>query len=450
MKGHSRHSSKKGWLKKARRSLPQQSFLLALRFKIPKILTPAIELLFFRNLDENRRLQFLIILSTLLIQYHRKVRFMTTISPFLQIYLSFSDYRIASFCFITAFVVAMVTIPLVIRLVNKYRLLDHPDERKDHLMPTPTLGGIAIITGMVISILLWYPYSYSNEIATSFFSMAVLFGMGIIDDLKDLSAKYKFIVEIALTALIALSGLRITTFGGLLGIEAIPLSAQYTITIFAIVGITNAFNLIDGIDGLAGGLSFMTLVALGLFLTMSGDNSFALVAFALAGGVLAFLYFNMNPAKIFMGDTGSLVLGFVIAILCTRLIGFNAITLNAVLTQAPMFAFALVLIPIFDTMRVFAIRIWKGRSPFSPDRTHIHHLLINSGFSHALATKIICTLHAAILLEVYWLKDQMPELIVLALILSMLLITILFYKMKSLLNFFGFRITAQQQLSMEN
>jgi len=352
---------------------------------------------------------------------------MKSLLPLLQIELNFIDYKFALICFITAFVVAMVSIPPVIMLVNKYRLHDIPDTRKEHSMPTPTLGGIAIMAGMVISLVFWFPFSITNELLTCFFSIAVLFAMGITDDLKDLSAKYKFLVEIALAALIALSGIRITTFGGLFGLHELPVTAQYTFTILAIVGITNAFNLIDGIDGLAGGLSFMSLVTLGIFLTISGDTSFALIAFALAGSVLAFLYFNMNPAKIFMGDTGSLVLGFVIAILCTRLIQVNNVAIQPLLRTAPLFALGMVLIPVFDTIRVFALRIWKGQSPFVPDKTHIHHLLTNAGISHGLTSKIICVIHGFILIEVYWLKELKPEFILLMLAAAMIVVTVIFH-----------------------
>jgi len=245
------------------------------------------------------------------------------------------------------------------------------------------------------------------------------------DDLKDLAAKYKFVVQIALASLIALSGIRITSFDGLFGITALPVTAQYTFTILSIVGITNAFNLIDGIDGLAGGLAFMSLITLGLFLTISGDANTALVAFALAGGVLAFLYFNFNPAKIFMGDTGSLILGFIIAVLCIRLLQVNVFAPNAALTHSPMFALGIVMIPVFDTMRVFAMRIWKGQSPFIADKTHIHHLLTNSGFSHAFASRVICFVHAFILIEVYLLRAMRQELTLIFLVTFMILITLI-------------------------
>ncbi len=343
----------------------------------------------------------------------------------LQLDLYFGDYKFALLCFITAFVVTLISIPPIIRLINKYNLFDVPDARKEHTSPIPTMGGIAIIAGMMTALFLWFPFGNTIAEISFFFSIAVLFGLGIMDDRKDLSAKYKFIVQAGLAALIALSGIRITSFEGLFGIFELPLTAQYTFTMLAIVGITNAFNLIDGIDGLAGGLGFMTLVILGLFLTGSGDVNTALIAFGLAGGILAFMYFNLNPARIFMGDTGSLVLGFVVSVLCIRLMQVNVFSPNPVLPYGPVFVLGIVFIPVFDTIRVFATRIWNGKSPFVADKTHIHHLLTQQGFSHGFATKLICFLHGFILIEVYWLRQLRQELILVILIVFMLLVTVM-------------------------
>ncbi|MFI5133499.1 MAG: MraY family glycosyltransferase, partial [Chitinophagales bacterium] len=245
--------------------------------------------------------------------------------------------------------------------------------------------------------------------------------------------RYKFVIQLALAAMIALSGIRITNFDGLFGLNELPLSAQYIFTIIAIVGAINAFNLIDGIDGLAGGLGFMSLVTLGIFLNMSNDSNSALIAFALAGGILAFLYFNINPARIFMGDTGSLVIGFIIAVLCIRLMQVNTGVANPVLHHAPIVTLGLVLIPVFDALRVFAVRIWKGRSPFTADKTHIHHLLTNTGLSHAFSTGLICSIHGFILLEVYRLREIKEELVLVILIGLMALMTALFRNIDAIL-----------------
>jgi len=346
----------------------------------------------------------------------------------LQIDLYLHDYKFALLCFLSAFVVTLMSIPPIISLINRFRLYDMPGDRKLHISPVPTMGGIAILAGMMMGLLLWFPFNGTPAQVCFFFSVVVLFGLGILDDLRDLSARYKFIIQIGLASLIAVSGIRITSLEGLFGLHELPVSAQYTITILAITGITNAFNLIDGIDGLAGGIGFMSLITLGLFLTLSGDANTALIAFALAGGILAFLYFNFNPARIFMGDTGSLLLGFVTAVLCIRLMQVNTLVDIPALPNAPVFVLGIVLIPVFDTLRVFTVRIWKGGSPFVADKTHIHHLLTSQGFSHGFAAKLICFLHGIVLFEVYWLRWLRPEIMLLVLILSMLLSTLLFKK----------------------
>lgn len=344
----------------------------------------------------------------------------------LQIDLNFVEYKFGILAFVTAFVVAMILMPPLIKLINRFRLFDVPDLRKEHSTPIPTMGGIASGIAMMIACALWFRFSKDNFIISFFFSVAVLFAIGIMDDLRNLSARYKFALQIAVALLISFSGVRITNFNGLFGITDLPVSAQYTFTILAITGITNAFNLIDGIDGLAGGLGFMSLVILGLFLTLCGDSNNAVIAFALGGGLLGFLYYNFNPARIFMGDTGSLVLGFVVSVLCIKLIQLNAGS-SPILPHVPVFALSIVTIPVFDTLRVFAIRIWQGRSPFSPDKNHIHHLLTNNGWSHSFASKLICGVHALVLTVGYFLKD-ISQLLGMFILLVIMLVTVLVFQ----------------------
>jgi UDP-N-acetylmuramyl pentapeptide phosphotransferase/UDP-N-acetylglucosamine-1-phosphate transferase len=292
------------------------------------------------------------------------------------------------------------------------------------------MGGIAVCAGMIAACLLWFQFSKDFFTISFFFSILVLLTIGVMDDLNDLRARNKLVLQLCLASLIAFSGVRITSFNGILGVHELPITAQYTLTILAITGITNAFNLIDGIDGLAGGLGFMSLIILGLFLTLCRDVNIALIAFALAGGLLGFLYYNFNPARIFMGDTGSLVLGFVVAILSVRLIQLNSTGNFIVLQNVPVFALSLVLIPVFDTLRVFALRIWQGKSPFDPDKTHIHHLLTNNGWSHNFAAKLICAAHGVILIAGYFLKNIRQEIGILILFSLMLLIVALFQRLR--------------------
>ncbi|HEX3168046.1 MAG TPA: MraY family glycosyltransferase [Chitinophagaceae bacterium] len=344
----------------------------------------------------------------------------------LQASLNFSDFKFGLLTYVMAFVLTLIFIPPVIFMVKRFKLFDRPNARKEHIVPTPTFGGISIFAGMMVSLLFWFKFYNHPSIITFFLSMILLFGVGIMDDLKDLAARYKLVIEAGVATLLAISGIRITSFGGLFGINELHITAQYIITVVTIVGITNALNLIDGIDGLAGGLGFMSLVTLGIFLTISKDLNYAMIAFALAGALLGFLYFNFNPARIFMGDTGSLMLGFVIAVLCVQLMKINSIHPTPVVPNIYVFTLGIVMIPVFDTLRVFGTRIWKGRSPFSADKTHIHHLITNKGFTHAFAARVICVFHGFILILVYWMKNWKPELQVIALFCCMLSLVYLF------------------------
>jgi UDP-GlcNAc:undecaprenyl-phosphate/decaprenyl-phosphate GlcNAc-1-phosphate transferase len=356
----------------------------------------------------------------------------TSMHTLLQIDLSFSAYKFGILAFVTAFVVAMIVMPVLIRVIYRFKLFDVPDGRKEHVAPIPTMGGIASVIGMAVGCMLWFQFTRDIVTVSFLFSIAVLLAIGMMDDMKNLPARYKFAIQLSVALLIAFSGVRITSFNGLFGIYELSSSAQYTFTILALTGITNAFNLIDGIDGLAGGLGFMCLIILGIFLTLSGDSNIAILAFALGGGLLGFLYYNFNPAKIFMGDTGSLVLGFVIAVLCVRLIQLNVGVNNPVLPHSPVFALSVVAIPVFDTLRVFALRIWNGRSPFSPDKNHIHHLLTNNGWGHNIAAKLLCAVHAIVLILGYFLKDvsQTAGLLILFALLS--IIVFVFKKLKTI------------------
>lgn len=347
---------------------------------------------------------------------------MNNFSYLLQTNLNFSDFKFGALCYVTAFVLTLIFIPPVIVMVKRFKLFDRPNARKEHTIPTPTFGGISVFAGMIAALLFWFRFNSHPALITFFLSMFLLLGVGIMDDLKDLSARYKLVIETGLASLLAVAGIRITSFGGLFGIHELHIVAQYIITVITIVGITNAFNLIDGIDGLAGGLGFMSLITLAIFLTISKDLNFAMIAFALAGALLGFLYFNFNPARIFMGDTGSLVLGFVIAVLCVQLMKVNIQLATPVVPNIYVFTLGIVLIPVFDTLRVFGTRIWNGRSPFSADKTHIHHLITNKGFSHAFAARIICVFHGFILILVYWMKDFSAEWQVLILAASMFIL----------------------------
>ena len=236
--------------------------------------------------------------------------------------------------------------------------------------------------------------------------MVLLFGVGIMDDLRDLAARYKLVVEAGLASLLAVSGIRITSFGGLFGITELHIMAQYIITVITIVGITNAFNLIDGIDGLAGSLGLMATTIFGFYFLKLGLYPYSILSFATAGSVAAFLIFNFQPAKIFMGDTGSMLIGLINAILVVKFINVADLAETTFpIEAAPAIGFAILMVPLLDTLRVFAIRIANRRSPFSPDRNHVHHLLLDKGLSHRFITITLVSINFAFIVASYFCRS---------------------------------------------
>jgi UDP-N-acetylmuramyl pentapeptide phosphotransferase/UDP-N-acetylglucosamine-1-phosphate transferase len=228
-------------------------------------------------------------------------------------------------------------------------------------------------------------------------SCVVIFFLGLKDDILIISASKKFIGQIiAAGIIIKFGGVHINNMHGFLGIYEIPAFAGTLFTFLTIIVITNSFNLIDGVDGLAGSLGLMTTLTFGTYFYVAGELTFAVMAFSLAGSLISFLIYNFSPAKIFMGDTGSLLLGLINSILVIKFINIaGASGASVPVSSSPAIGFAILMIPLFDTLRVFGLRILDRRSPFSPDRNHVHHFLLDLGFSHkkvamtCVATNII-------------------------------------------------------------
>lgn len=293
-------------------------------------------------------------------------------------------YFSAALAFVLAFVLALLVIPVIINYSHKLNMIDNPaadaDEqfRKMHKVPIPTMGGVGIFIGFILSTSLWTILNFNPTIIAMAIGLAVLFAMGIYDDRKNLPPKIKFLFQFAVAIMIAYFGLRIYSLVGLFGVYELPVWVQYAFTVFLVVGLTNAFNLIDGIDGLAGGLAFINSLVLGTLLIINGNLYFSVLAFGFAGALLGFLRFNFNPAKIFMGDTGSLVIGFMMAVLGIAVLmpdaENNTETTN--LAGLTIMVFGTMLVPVYDTLRVFLTRILSGKSPFKADKTHVHHILI--------------------------------------------------------------------------
>ena len=259
-----------------------------------------------------------------------------------------------------------------------------PNERKVHTKPISRFGGIAIFLSAWAGILIaGEGMEAFRSWPVLFSTLFVLFFLGVWDDIKNISARLRFFVQVGCAATLAASGLRLTSLFGIFGIHALGLPAQYLGTIIIIVGTTNAFNLIDGVDGLAGGLAYIGLLVLAFVSYKLAIYPMVIIALAFAGALLGFLRNNISPARIFMGDGGSLVLGYLLiasGILLIRRASDTPWLISP--SRVTVLVTAILVIPVFDTLRVFAFRIRSGLSPFKADKTHIHHLFLVAGLSH--------------------------------------------------------------------
>lgn len=288
---------------------------------------------------------------------------------------------------VVSFLITFFAIPVIIQVAREKKMFDEPDERKVHKMVIPTLGGLGIFAGFILATLLCVPVG-SNKLQYYVAAAIVIFFLGIKDDILILSAAKKFIGQVlAAGIIIKFGGIQITNMHGFLGIGEIPYLASIVLTFFTIIVITNSFNLIDGVDGLAGCLGLLTTLVFGCYFFYAGQLMYSVMAFSLAGSLIGFLIYNFSPAKIFMGDTGSLLIGLFNAILVIHFINIaGAPGAKLPLESAPALGFSILIVPLFDTLRVFSLRILDKRSPFSPDRTHVHHFLLDLGFSHRNVT----------------------------------------------------------------
>jgi UDP-GlcNAc:undecaprenyl-phosphate/decaprenyl-phosphate GlcNAc-1-phosphate transferase len=310
---------------------------------------------------------------------------------------------------VTSFVICFLIIPVIIKYSLEKNLVDIPGRRKIHKKITPSMGGIAIFLGFVISALIWMEFQQWKETRFILIALFIVFFIGVRDDLVPLRPFMKLLGQlIAAGVLIALFDLRLKSLYGLIGLYEIPLVVSYGLTFFTIIVITNSFNLIDGLDGLAGTIASISLLAFGISFFLAGDIVFAVLSFSMLGSVIAFLFFNWDPSEIFMGDTGALVIGLMLAILAIRFIDLqynlpvdNPYKFRAAISGAVCF----VIIPLADTLRIFILRTIRRQSPFTPDKSHIHHNVMRLGFSHGRSTLILGLVQAGFVTIVIFAKN---------------------------------------------
>jgi len=283
-----------------------------------------------------------------------------------------------------ALIISIVMMPLVILIAHRRRWFDIPNERKIHTDPIPRLGGIGLFLGLLISSVTVpivlpalfpdsWPVGYSFRYVPVFFAFCIIHALGLVDDFHNLRADLKFSLQIAAAVLVTTGGFTISVIR-ISGVPEISLGIfAYPITALWIVTISNAINLVDGIDGLAGGITGISALSLGVMSLLLGHAMPALIAFALLGAVLGFLAFNLPPARIFMGDSGSLLLGFVLAVI-PLMGGTRSTSIFDIFGPA-----TILLIPIIDTIAAIARRVKAGRPIYKPDKDHIHHKLMALG-----------------------------------------------------------------------
>ncbi len=298
--------------------------------------------------------------------------------------------------FLIAILLSMMLIPFLVRAASPLGLVDQPGPRKIHKKLVPRVGGIAIYLGSLIPMLMWMPKTQLFFALIT--ALTLLFLFGVWDDRSDINFKLKFLGQIAAAAIVV--------YWGDAGIHNFPFFADYEIpvgltsifTVILLVGVTNAVNMTDGLDGLAGGTSLLAIGCMTVIAYLAMDANMVVFGLSLIGATLGFLRFNTYPARIFMGDSGSQLLGFCSGLICIL------VTQNSNTAISPMVAVMVLGLPLLDVFMVMAIRLSEGRSPFSADNNHIHHKFLSIGFSHREAVYVVYAIQIALVLTAFLLR----------------------------------------------
>jgi len=299
--------------------------------------------------------------------------------------------------FLMAFGITWFAVPSIVNVSRLKNLCASINGRTSHKNLVPYLGGIAVFAGLVISAIIFAGIYFKLELLYIICGLIIVFFIGIKDDILIIDPWKKLVGQIIAAALVAvLADIRINNFYGLFGIYQIPYIVSILFTVFVLLVIINGFNLIDGVDGLATGTGILTSSIFGTWFWITGNIGYTVLSFSFAGSLLAFFYFNVfsKKNKIFLGDTGSLVTGFILGVLACRFLQLDLFAGRVQYIQsAPAVVFGILVVPLFDTLRVFIIRIVQGKSPFIADRQHIHHRLLELGITHLQATLILISVN---------------------------------------------------------
>lgn len=315
--------------------------------------------------------------------------------------------------FFLSFGLSILTTGQVIKFSRKFKIGDNPtEERKLHKVVTPNLGGIGVFIGTSVAYFAFSDYSMSIRPDKLFSVLIFLFFLGVQDDLDPMSAFKRLLIEfVCAFFIIYITNIRLTTLWGIFGIYELPLTVSYILTSIFFVGCINAYNFIDGLDGLLGSLALFGTVCFGLIFNLYGEWLWTLLSVALCGGILGFLYHNWSPSRIFMGDGGAMFLGtifacFALHVMQLPVIKASPITMNLSITAPHTMAFSIIAIPVIDMVTVFILRIIHGHSLLKADMRHAHHRLLKMNLTHPSATFIILLANISIVLFAYFVQTQ--------------------------------------------
>jgi len=316
--------------------------------------------------------------------------------------------------FATALCISAYAIPIIIKVAFIRKLYDKPGGRKTHKRFVPNLGGIAIFAGFVLAFVCWTNFSDSVYLQYLILGLIILHFLGVKDDIVPLTPYKKLVGQIIAAGVLVIPGkFRINDLHGILGIYHLAAPVSIGLSVFAVILLINSFNLIDGIDGLAGGISLLISLLFSYIFWKSGLNNILVASVALAGALVGFLFYNRQPARIFMGDAGSMCIGYLMAAFSFQFMNSAAANPNGLFHRNPALLLAIFIVPLFDTLRVFTIRILHKKSPFEADSNHIHHKLLRIGLSHGMASITLTLANLSFIVAAYFLQDLNPNLFIL-------------------------------------
>lgn len=313
-----------------------------------------------------------------------------------------------------SFLISFLLFPVVIKVLKTLNWYDLPGTHKIHKATTPSMGGIPVLVGTLLALLMSLPLQYWLSMKYFFISVVLMFLIGVRDDVLALSPRQKLVSQfLPIFVLVFLGDARLVSFYEITGAVPWPPFVAYAISLFTVVIICNAYNLIDGIDGLAGTIGALALTFFGIWFYGAGNPFLSLIAFCFTGSLIAFLIFNWQPSSIFMGDTGALTIGLVLSYYAIAFINANAALPAGHLAkfQASIStALCVLIIPLFDTLQVILFRLSHWQSPFHADHNHIHHRFLQTGKTHAGAVRWIAAINVFFIGLALLLRDQ-PDVI---------------------------------------